>query len=153
MSLEDLNRPLVADREIDMTTFATLVSSMLSPLSILPALMVIAMSLIAMTLVLARVLERGSFCPEKAELMAEICQLKAAIAAKEKEIAMMSKPVRPFQVSEEVREQLDLLPPATDRRSAMDVLKVMLQEYEPVESPLDLPKVLWDGTATMKIVT
>ncbi len=136
-----------------MATFATLVSSMLSPLSILPALMVIAMSVILLTLVLARVLERKNFCPEKAELIEQIYQLKAAIAAKEKEIAMMSKPVRPFQVSEEVREQLELLPAATDRRSAMDVLKVMLQEYEPVESPLDLPKVLWDGTATMKIVT
>ncbi len=138
-----------------MATFATLVSSMLSPLSILPMLMVITMSVILLVLVLARVLERKDFCPEKAELLAEISQLKAAIAAKEKEVAMMSKPVpvRPFQVSEEVREQLNLLPPATDRRSAMDVLKVMLQEYEPVQSPLDLPKVLWDGTTTMKIVT
>ena len=115
MSLGDLNRPLVADREIDMATFATLVSSMLSPLSILPLLMVVTMSLIAFTLVLARVLERQDFSPEKAELIEQICQLKAAIAAKEKEVARLSKPSRPFQVSEEVRQQLELLPSATDR--------------------------------------
>jgi hypothetical protein len=119
MSLGDLNRPLVADREIDMATFATLVSSMLSPLSILPMLMVITMSVILLVLVLARVLERRDFSPEKAELIEQICQLKAAIAAKEQEIAKLSKPVRPFEVSTEVREQLELLPPATDRRNVI----------------------------------